>query len=94
VFRVAFWYGGILMSVCAMMWLKTGRVSEGIQAEAPQSGFMEEIVRLVRAGNGGELIRLLDAHPALLEMENDDGKRLLALAAANWHLWVVTHYFL
>jgi ankyrin repeat protein len=44
---------------------------------------MEEIFRAAREGNEGEVIRLLDADPTLLEREDDDGDRLLAVAA--WH---------
>jgi hypothetical protein len=88
-FRVAFWYGGILMSVCAMMWFKTGGASEGIQAEAPRRGLMERICRAISEDNEEEVIRLLDADPALLEREQYDGDRPLAFAAATGHLGVV-----
>jgi serine/threonine-protein phosphatase 6 regulatory ankyrin repeat subunit B len=50
---------------------------------------MGDIFGAVEEGNEGEVMRLLDADPALLERE-DDGDRPLAMAAWNGHLGVVT----
>jgi ankyrin repeat protein len=61
----------------------------GDQAEAPQWGLMEEFFRAIREGNEGEVIRLLDADPALLEnREDDDGDRPLTSAALYGQLGV------
>jgi ankyrin repeat protein len=52
-------------------------------------GVMGDIFRATEEGNEGEVIRLLDADPALLERENDDGDRPLAVAGLSGQLGVV-----
>jgi ankyrin repeat protein len=51
---------------------------------------MDDIIRAIREGNEEEVIRLLDADPALLEGENGRGNRPVALAALYGQLGVVT----
>jgi hypothetical protein len=58
-------------------------------------GLMGDIFRAVREGNEEEVIRLLDADPALLEnREGDDGERPLTWAALYGQLGVTTRYLL
>jgi ankyrin repeat protein len=47
---------------------------------------MGDIFRAAEEGNEEEVIRLLDADPALLEVEDNDGVRPLAVAAWHGHL--------
>jgi ankyrin repeat protein len=49
----------------------------------------EDSFRAIREGNEGEVMRLLDADPALLEREGGDGYRPLAWAALYGQLGVV-----
>jgi ankyrin repeat protein len=51
---------------------------------------MGDIFRAAREGNEEEVIRLLDADPALLESEDDDGYRPLAVAALSGQLGMST----
>jgi ankyrin repeat protein len=51
---------------------------------------MGDIFRAAGEGNEGEVIRLLDADPTLLEREDDDGDRPLAVAALSGRLGVTT----
>jgi hypothetical protein len=56
---------------------------------------MEDIFIAAGEGNEEEVIRLLDADPALLEMEEIDiGDRPLTVAARYRQLGVVTRYLL
>jgi ankyrin repeat protein len=50
---------------------------------------MGDIFRPAMAGNEGEVIRLLDADPTLLDREDEDGDRPLASAAWHGHLGMV-----
>jgi ankyrin repeat protein len=51
---------------------------------------MEDIFRAVQEGNEGEVTRLLDADPTMLQRPNDMGEMPLVVAAEHGHLGVVT----
>jgi hypothetical protein len=55
---------------------------------------MEEILRAAREGNEGEVVRLLDADPALLEDGARYAERPLVTAATGGHSGIVTRYLL